>query len=206
MNALRIFLYLFIPLLINSVAFSQEANWELRKNEEGIKVFTRQITNSKIIEFKAETTIDAPVSSLVSVLRDVESYNKWMTDLKAAKKLKTLTDNTWVTYYIASVPWPLSDRDVIFQVEQKKYNEGIKITLKSNPDFAAHRPEYVRINKAQGEWIFIPESEKRTKVFYQFYADPEINVPTWITNLFIVDGPFQTLKNLKLIAIQEKYR
>lgn len=190
----------------NDSVFSQDTIWELRKNEEGIKVYIRKFENSKIIEFKATAIFDGPVSSLVSVLKDVESYHKWMTNLTIAKKLKTLNENEWYTYYMAEVPWPLDDRDIIYLVRLVKIKESTIITIESKPDFAPKIKDYVRIKIAKGKWVFTPVSKNKTQILYQFYGDPEISVPVWIMNLFIVDGPYNTIKDLKLTAVKSKYK
>lgn len=195
----------FFLFVISENCFSQEADWELRKNEDGIRVYTRKKEDSKAIEFKAVTSINAPVSNLIRILKDVEAYHLWMADLKIARKLKSISENEWFTYYIASVPWPLENRDVIFFVQLFNINGKTILSLKSKADFVPKNKDYIRINFAEGKWIFTPEGENKTTVFYQFYADPEINVPIWITNIFIVKGPFDTLKNLKKIALDMKY-
>jgi len=44
------------------------------------------------------------------------------------------------------------------------------------------------ILKSERPNIIINHFKKnKTNIFYQFYADPEISFPVWITNLFIVN-------------------
>jgi len=176
---------------------SQNPTWELRKNEDGIKVYTRERTDAKSIEFKAESNINASLITVVNILKDVENYHKWMTDLKFAKKIKVVSDNKWYAYYLAEVPWPLEDRDVIYELILFKENESTVLSLNSKPDLIPESENYVRINKAEGKWVFTPKDKNTTHVLYQFYADPEISVPLWIMNMFIVEGPFKTLQNLR---------
>ena len=190
----------------NDSVFSQDTLWELRKNKEDIKVYTRKKKNLKIIEFKAVTIYDGSVSSLVSVLKDVESYHKWMTDLTIAKKLKTINENEWYTYYMADAPWPLNDRDIIYFVRLFNIKERAIITLESKPDFIPETKDYVRIKTAKGKWVFTPVRENKTQILYQFFIDFEINVPSWMMNLFIVDGPYNTIKDLKQTAAKSEYK
>ncbi len=192
--------------LSNDILFSQDTNWELRKNEEGIKIYTRKKTDLKIIEFKATAIFDGSVSSLVSVLKDVESYHKWMTDLTIAKKLKTINENEWYTYYMADAPWPLNDRDIIYLVRLVKIKGSTIISLESKPDFVPETKDYVRIKIAKGKWVFTPVSENKTQIIYRFFIDFGKNVPMWIMNLFIVDGPYNTIKDLKLTAVKSEYK
>ena len=57
--------------------------------------------------------------------------------------------------------------------------------------------DIVRIRKAKGKWIFKKNDRKMVDITYQFYGDPEGNIPTAIINLFIVNGPYKTLLNIK---------
>lgn len=188
----------------NECVLSQDTLWELRKNKEDIKVYTRKKKNLKIIEFKAVTVYDGSVSSLVSVIKDVESYHKWMTDLTIAKKLKTINENEWYTYYMADTPWPLNDRDIIYCVRLFKRKERTIISLESKPDFIPETKGYVRIKKAKGKWVFTPVRGNKIQILYQFFIDFEINIPSWMMNLFIVDGPYNTIKDLKLTAAKSE--
>jgi hypothetical protein len=185
--------------------FGQE-DWDLRRNQDGIIVYTRKKVNADALEFKALTSVNASVSTLVKVLKDVESYHLWMKDLKTAKRIKTVSENEWYAWYGAEVPWPLEDRDVIYQLKLSRYKDKTVITLESKPDYIPEKGDYVRMNTAEGKWVFSPMSDTETQVLYQFFADPEIKVPLWIMNMFIVDGPFETLKDLKKIAKEDRYK
>jgi hypothetical protein len=63
-------------------------SWELRKNKDGIKIYTRVNSETQASEFKAEALMDIPLEKILSVLKDPTNYNKWMSDLKYAKNNK----------------------------------------------------------------------------------------------------------------------
>lgn len=194
-NILFVYLFLFSQLGL----FSQE-DWKLRKNEDGITIYTRESKNAKVIEFKGITTIEAPIAKLEEILKDFNSYHLWMADLKKVKLLKKINDSDYYLWYAASVPWPLEDRDIVQKFRILNIKASTVITLKSYPEYIPDNKDYVRIKNAEGKWVFTPVNENVTLVKYQYFADPEINVPLWIMNMFIVDGPYDTLKKLKEMA------
>jgi hypothetical protein len=175
-------------------------SWELRKNKDGIKIYTRVNSETQASEFKAEALMDIPLEKILSVLKDPTNYNKWMSDLKYAKTIKTVNDNKWYTYYIAEVPWPLEDRDLVYLINLKNEPGKITMSLNSNPEFIPESKDYVRMKVAYGKWILTEKGENKTHVYYHLYAEPEIDVPLWIMNMFIVDGPFETLRDLRAYA------
>ena len=72
--------------------------------------------------------------------------------------------------------------------------------MKSAPNNLAEKKDVVRIRNAEGKWIFEDLKNGHIRVTYQFYGDPEGNIPSWIINLFIVDGPYDTLINLRSMS------
>ena len=49
----------------------------------------------------------------------------------------------------------------------------------------------------QGKWEVETVDDKNVLVSYQFLADPEGSLPSWIINMFLVDDPFKTMQNLR---------
>jgi hypothetical protein len=43
------------------------------------------------------------------------------------------------------------------------------------------------------------------EVTYEVHADPGGNLPAWVINMFLVDTPFNDLKNLQKQALLPKY-
>ena len=71
---------LFIRLLLASFIFiSANANattdWKLRKDEAGIRIFTRNVEGSPFQEFKAVVTIkNTTITGVLDVIMDVKNY------------------------------------------------------------------------------------------------------------------------------------
>jgi ribosome-associated toxin RatA of RatAB toxin-antitoxin module len=175
--------------------------WELRKNKNGIQVFTRNHPDSEIKEFRAVTLIEAEITKLVGIINDVEKYPLWMANCQSAVIHEVINDSTRIDYMVTAVPWPLSDRDVVFEVTViRNADHHFEVMLTSLPDAVPLKENLIRIRNSQGRWIFRETEENRIEVIHQFFGDPEGKVPNWIVNLFIVSGPYKTLSNLKNFA------
>ncbi len=179
-------------------AFTDSSGWKLSKEKDGIKVFTKSNDSSGIKEFKAVTSIKADISQLVKIINDVENYPGWLANCRSSNTYKIINETTRIDYLKTAVPWPLNDRDAVFEfkitIDTDEYFEA---TMNSVPGIIPEKKDIVRIRKAKGKWIFKKSDKKMVDITYQFYGDPEGNIPTAIINLFIVNGPYKTLLNIK---------
>ncbi len=193
---------LLIVVFISSISTvsAQGNKWDLKKEKNGILVYTRTDEATANVEFKANITIDTTIDTLLSVFKDVENYKEWMADTKISKTLKKISDTEEYNYFEAKVPWPLENRDLSIYQKTTLTSKGVTISLIGKPNYIPHKKGITRIEKALGSWQFIPLPNNKVKVIYQFMADPGLNIPNWIISLFIVDGPFKTLTNLKAIV------
>ena len=187
-------------LVLFSVNTIAEEDWTLEKNENGIKVYTRATEGTDIKEFKAITTVSASVAVLDKVISDFEGYPDWQENVTTARVLKKISESTHIMHYSMDLPWPADDRDIVLKNTRVKLkNGGLKYTLECMPDYIDPILDYVRIKKAFGFWKFWPTKEGKTKVIYQFMADPGGSLPDFIINMFIVSEPFDSLSYLKSI-------
>ncbi len=172
--------------------------WELRKDKNGIKVYTRTNTNSGIVEYKAETTAKTEISKLIKVVNDVENYPDWMANCESASVFNKINDSIRTDYLKTKVPWPMDDRDIVLEYRIVNNTEYYySAIMNSVPDVIPEKDNIVRIKEAKGVWVFKKKDKYSVEIIYQFYGDPEGNIPSWIINMFIVIGPYETLLNLK---------
>jgi hypothetical protein len=55
-----------------AVILHAEGPWELAKDSEGIKVYTRSVPGSSANEFKGIAEVDAPIEVIVEVFKDID--------------------------------------------------------------------------------------------------------------------------------------
>jgi len=182
--------------------------WVLEKDKDNIKVWTRDTETSSFKSFKAITIVNASVVQLASVLNDVGAYPEWMANLESTEILKEISENECYYYFEVEAPWPVSNRDNVahFKLTNNYDTKGFEVTVTGQPDYIPEKQDIVRIPKSIGTWQFTPISERETEVVFVYAADPGGKLPAWVINIFIVDGPFKTLSNLKEFVKQEKYQ
>lgn len=185
-------------LLLSGFVFNALAanKWQLEKKEQGVEVYTRASELSDFKEFKATVKIAAETSAVFAAITEPSRLTHWMADTIYAEIIERGAGKQ-SAYIINKVPFPLQNRDGVFQYEVDKSNpEAIKIVVTSgNPNIKAN-DDYVRIASAKGYWL-IEKSQQGSQVTYQMLLDPGGSVPSWIANTQVVSVPFRTLVNLR---------
>lgn len=172
--------------------------WKLRKDRNGIRVWTRDHKEKRILEYLSKITIETSLEKLVDIIQNVEKYPVWTANCETASIYKVLTDTSRIEYLTTKVPWPLEDRDVAMEFVVVKNTETyFQANLTSVPDAVPLSDDYVRIEISEGTWIFKKIDEKKVEVIHQFLSDPGGSIPMFIVNMFIVSGPYKTLENLR---------
>lgn len=174
------------------------SKWTLAKDKDDVKVYTRQAEGSKIKEFKAVTTVNTNIKTLETLIDKVNEYPDWQANIESSMVLKKVDQNAKYIYYTTDVPWPIKDRDIVLQSKKTVSENGTVVyEIFSSPDYIKEKEDFLRIRAAKGKWQLVPMEGDKIEITYQFYGDPAGNLPNWLINMFVVDGPFETLRNLK---------
>lgn len=202
---------IFILLVLFFRSFSQEKaqeKWHLKKDEQGIKVYTRHAENSRLKELKSEFQIKTSLSSIVSLLCDFEAYPEWVYRCETSYALKKISNFEYLQYQTVKAPWPAEDRDIVMhkKLTQDPVTKVIVQRVNGMPDFIPRKDKHVRVTLFKAVWVITPLKNGMVNLEYQLLVDPGGNVPTWMVNLAVVDGPFDTEVKMKNLLMTEKYQ
>jgi len=177
--------------------------WEIDKNKEGIKVYTRVEEGSDFKSFKAVTTVAATKNEVLKVLKNADEYSTWYGYTKTSTLLK-LEKDVQYNYVETIFPWPYRNRDMVYRMSIEVLTTGaIKIALKGIPDYMQEKDGIVRMKEAEG-YILLQPVDNGTEVIYIFHSEPGDNIPPWLANNSIAELPFKTLSGLRKILKEEK--
>lgn len=208
-NQWKIFQFCLIVLPISLYLFPNILNaWELKENEDGIQVHTRENPGIEFKEFKGVTRIAASLNSIVALLDDIESYPNWYHNCRESKLLKRVSSEEGFTYSITETPWPTDDRDSIvhFNRTQDPETKIVTMQLKGVADYIKQKPDLTRIPELQGYWKLSPLPGNMVEVTFQVLADPGGKIPAWLANAMVVDMPYNSLLNMKKEVLKPKYK
>jgi hypothetical protein len=197
-----------LSFIILLTALSSAAQtWELKVDQEGIKVYTRKIEGSNVVQFKGEATVKSNLGGILALIDSVPEYPRWMHNCGESRRIKKLSQSSGYSYYVIDAPWPVSDRDacVFYQVKQDPATKVVTISITGVKDYLPEADGRVRIPLVNASWQLIPVSRGVTKVVYQAHSEIGGYVPAAIVNAYITDTPYYNLLHLKTIVEAPAY-
>lgn len=193
-------------LLLCFTVVGAQDNWELQKEDDGIKVYTSPVEGSDIKAFKAEAIVEGSLSAFVAVLKDIASFPELYTSNMYSELIEQ-SDTFQLQYSQTKLPWPLADRDGVYANTFRQHygHKTVTMTVDAVQNIRPDEEGFVRINQATGFWMLHPLGDNTIEVTYQMHAEPGGNLPAWVINMFLVDSPIKDLKSLRERIRLEKY-
>jgi ribosome-associated toxin RatA of RatAB toxin-antitoxin module len=198
-------LLLFIHII--SIFDSHKQEWELQRNKNNISVYSRPVQGTDIKEMRAVSVINAPVSNVVAMIKDVDYYPNWMYRCSEAKLLEEISETEYIYYTVTSVPWPIKNRDMIIHAKISTDESGgvVHVSLNALPEYLEEKPDMVRIKKFEGKWTITPLEKGQVKLVNDVLVIPNGEVPDWMINMAAVEGPYGTMEAMIREANSERF-
>jgi len=181
--------------------------WELKKDKEGIKVYTGSIPNSNLKAIKVTCILNSSLSQLAALLLDIKAHEKWVYHTKTSYLVKQLSANHLLYYSELDMPWPLSNRDVVVEINisQQPGSKVMNVSANAVGHYVPLQKDKVRVSLSKVNWTVTPVGNNQISVEYIAQADPGGEVPAWIVNSFSTKGPFETFEKLKEMLASSAY-
>jgi START domain-containing protein len=173
-------------------------DWQLKRDEKGIKVYTRSSENSNFKSIKVDCIVNATAPQLVAFLLDVDRQCDWVCNYKCSKLVKKVCDSEIIFYSEVSVPWPCANRDYVSHITfTQPYKGFVVITAHSEPDLVPRQEGKVRVVKSNARWEVTSVSPGQQHIVYTVEFDPAGSVPAWLVNMFVTKAPYETFEKLR---------
>ena len=197
-------LFLSCLFLFGLSAAMAQGKWELKKNQDGIAVYTRKAAKGSIKELRVVCELDATKAQLISTIENIADYNSWVYSNKKSTILKMITPQNIIYYTQSHLPWPIKDRDLIVELNITPTPDVLNIQAKSLPDYLPKENDYIRVPYSFAQWKVTQGADNKLKVDYTFSIDPGGSIPSWIVNATLTIGPFNSFVRLKQILKAQK--
>jgi hypothetical protein len=178
------------------LSYSQN-DWELKKNYDGIKVYTRKTNKSSVKEFKAVMLLKTSMTSLIGKITDAKGLKNWNYRTTKSRLLERISDNESIVYMYNDFPWPLKNRDHISKLTVLNIDPAtVKIKITSVPNMIPEYDDAIRIEEFSGYWL-LENTNNGIRVTQQMHGEPKGNVPSVIINATLAKAPLYSFKKLK---------
>jgi hypothetical protein len=192
--------FVLIIVLLSITFVSKGQSWELAKDKNGVKVYTRTLEGWGIKEYKVVMDIKTSPSRIVTALKDVPSRYEWAYNSIEIREIERPNSEEVAIYNKVDAPWPVADRDNItrfkFSYPSANMTRVDMTVVKSH----AKAPVYdgiVRIERLKGHWLIRDKGNGWTEIIQQCVAEPGGSLPDWLANSAVVDNPYNSMYNLK---------
>lgn len=184
-----------------------DGDWELKKDKNYIKVYTKHVEDSGLKAIKATTTFEASLETCAAILRDIDHLTDLFPDTKSVKKISQ-TENEQIHYLEMDAPWPVADRDGAFKLVYKydAPTQTLVVDAKMVADAYPIQDGYIRLSKGGGTWTFKRIDATHTSLDYYFHGDPGGNIPAWLANSVVEENPLKLLQNFHNLVKLERYQ
>lgn len=180
---------------------ARAGGWEPLFEDEGIKVWKKEIEGSDFVAFRGRGLIKAPIQKVAAVIRDADRETEWMENCVDAKTVRFLSATDAIVYHRTGSPVPLiSDRDVVLDSRTTVLpaERTVWIRFKAIEDPAVPKKDgVVRMPVLQGHWRLRQIGAYSTELEYQVQADPGGALPAWLVNLVSRKLPFHTVRRMR---------
>lgn len=196
---MKIFLSFLILLFISPLFQGSETEWSLKKDKDGIQVYTRKPAGSKLLDLKIKMQVESSLNELMAALDDVESHKKWVFRCSESRIIEKIDQNGYYYYVKMNFPIPAKDRDVViqYQWEQDPGTKIIRTHSKGAPGKLKEREDAIRIIDFKSSYLIVPETNGTIEIEYFLHADPAGYLPAWMVNMGVSRGPLKTMQKLK---------
>jgi hypothetical protein len=186
--------------VIARAADERAAKWEQIEDDEGIRVWQREIPGQELPGFRGETVMNAPIAQIGHELEDYKHHTEWMDSCIASYLVKDLGNQHVIDYNRTHAPWPVWDRDVVLDSRWTVSSDKRLLVIafeNTDPSLVPLPDHTVRMPHLKGFYRMWSMEPNKTKVVYQVEADPGGSIPTWLARRVGRDLPFNTLKTLR---------
>jgi hypothetical protein len=188
-----------ILFILHLTGFSQ-GKWELKRNDNGIEIYTRKPLTGDLKELRVVCEFTGTKAQLIKTLLDIQHYKNWVYSTKKNVLLKTVNSQQLIYYAVSHLPWPIKDRDLIVDLSilpDSVNNNQFRIQAKSIPDYLPQNPDLIRIPYSQALWKVIVVNDHTLKVDYTFSVNPGGSLPSWLVNSTLSIGPYKSFTALR---------
>jgi len=190
--------FLFVGLVLTWCSAAGQSDWDLKKDKDGIIIYTRSSADSHLKEYRVSAQIRSPLSDVYKFLSDLEKRPDWVIKCTGLDIIDTLGDR--IRYHTSyDIPWPMEDRDLVVEAGLSVSEDftGAHLITRNVEMGYVQKKGVIRMPRYMEE-VYLEKVDSVTTIFRaEGFADPGGKVPAWIVNMFLVDGIYDSVQRTR---------
>lgn len=188
--------------------YSGSNQWELRRDENGVRVYTMKTPGSTLLKVKADMQVATSLSSAVFLLRGDESTSDDFggQDFTVVDRIET--PQLFMACYSAKHPMPAPFRTkelvVMLNYAQDKRTKQVEINVQAAPGRTPPSPNTSRVTHLNNIFRLTPLPDGR--IDWEITLDVDMGLFYPLANLSMPEYLFKDLSYHKDLVLTEKYQ
>ncbi len=190
---------LFLLFTVNAFLSFSQSECDLKKDKDGIKVYTCKSDSSKFRSLVAEFDLEnTSLQTLENFLWDVDNYVNWQYNMVESGLIKRINDQVMIYRSEIDAPWPVEDREMLvqFSVIRDQLPDELTFLIYTITYDYPLKENVLRVPYSNATWQ-VKRNGNSLHVKYMMNINPGGYVPPMLVNLAMAEGPYVSFLNLK---------
>jgi len=211
-HILKAGLILLLTLILSVGVNAQREGWKQDKTKDGKVLVSYNFLEHKdetgkkynVLEFEAVTSAEVSMESCLKVLKDDSRHEDFMDDAEHTERIRDLSENEWLTYYLLKKHWPMPVSDVVtrYKLEEDPENKSIILTGLPAPDMYADQG-VERMRHSYSTYTLKDLGNGQTEVMMYSSSVPLASIPKMLLATWIPNGPAGIVNGIIRLALEE---
>jgi len=188
-------LFFIIIFFISTLTLADKNGWKKVNEESQIKVYLRPSPIKYLDIMKGVGLVDGPPEKIAYILLDSTQKKNW-DGLRKEKILELKSSINKVFYQAYEVPFPFSNRDIVFRITCKKIEDGFILTYASENHIKAPKTVGERATINAKYWLQRVKGNK-TLATVEVLFDLKGEIPAFISNIISKKWPISVIKHVR---------
>ncbi|MBS3772295.1 MAG: START domain-containing protein [Bacteroidales bacterium] len=185
----------FIALMMNASAAGDD--WELRKDRDGIRVYTKEREGSGIYMYKVITSSRMKPERVYKQVVDFRENLKYMELVDSLAILDHRKNERYINYMWIDMPWPVKNREMVMDMKVQFSPDSIRLVSDDLPGRIQDSETTIKVADFHEEWIIRAFGNTgNTQITVTGWINPGGSIPTWVVNMFSVRTPFRFISGI----------
>lgn len=211
-HSIKTGLFILCALLLATSANAQREGWKQEKTKDGkvlvsynfVEYKNEQGKKYNVLEFEAVTSAKVSIESCLKVLKDDSRHKDFMEDAEHTERIRDLSEDEWLSYYLLKKHWPMPVADVVtrYKLEKDPENKSYIITGYPAPDLYPDQG-VERMRHSHSKYTLKDLGNGQTEVMMFSSSVPLASIPKMLLATWIPKGPADMVNGIIRLALEE---
>jgi hypothetical protein len=186
-----------------------DSEWRLRKDQDNIQVYSRKIDGSPFAAVRTVTVMeDVRLAALAALIIDAEACTNWASRCVESYIYERVSETDTYVYTHTNMAFPVKNRDMLTHAvwSQDASSLVVRVDSEAATGILDDIGGRLRLTDVKLGWRFRPLESGAVEVSNEAHIDPGSILPGWVSNLLLVNVPYDTMKSFVVEVREPEYR